>query len=109
MLPGLDIHSPAFSLIEIEEHKPDILERFSLSEAQFLLIMKLLKTVVKVTGEDEYSDFLSEGMKVSPDPDDADFFALALKLKCPLWSEDKVLKKQSRVKVFSTQELRELL
>ena len=33
------------------------------------------------------------------------YFALALKLNCPIWSEDKALKKQSKVKVYSTSEL----
>jgi predicted nucleic acid-binding protein len=40
-----------------------------------------------------------------PDPDDIDFTALALKLDCPLWSNDKELKQQTVVKVFSTSEL----
>jgi predicted nucleic acid-binding protein len=68
----------------------------------------LLKVVVKFIKEEEYSEFLSEARKVSPDPNDSDFFALALKLNCPIWSEDKRLKKQSRVKVLSTRELMEL-
>ncbi|RZN40082.1 MAG: hypothetical protein EFT35_03385 [Methanophagales archaeon ANME-1-THS] len=108
LLPDLELHSPAFSIGEIAEHRSEILTRFSLSDAQFLLIERLLKVVVKFIKEEEYCEYLSEARKVSPDPNDSDFFALALKFDCPLWSEDKRLKKQSRVKVLSTKELMEL-
>lgn len=108
LLPDLELHSPSFSLDEIMEHKSKILRSFSLSEVQFLLIERLLKVVVKFAKEEEYSKLLSKARGISPDPDDSDFFALALKLDCPLWSEDKLLKKQSRVKVISTREVIDL-
>lgn len=105
LLPNLELHSPVFSLDEIKEHKSDILERFSLSNVQFALIEKLLNVVIKFAKENEYSEFISEAKSISPDPNDVDFFAFALKLNCPIWSEDKELKKQSKVKVYSTSEL----
>lgn len=70
---------------------------------------KLLKTVVKVAREDEYSGFLPQANDLSPDPDDVDFFALALKLNCSLWSEDKRWKQQSHVETLNTKELLERL
>ena len=109
LIPELELHSPSFFLYELKEHKSKILTSFSLTETQFLLIMKLLKTIVKVAKEEEYSEFLSEAKEISPDPDDVDFFALSLKLNCPLWSEDKLLKGQSKVKVLTTKDLLELL
>lgn len=105
----LSLQAPKFSLDEIEEHKDKIVKSFSLSELQFALVKKLLNTVVKFAKEKEYSKLLSEAKEVSPDPDDVDFFALALKLNCAIWSEDKELKKQSRVKVLNTKELSKLL
>jgi predicted nucleic acid-binding protein len=105
----LSLQAPKFSLDEINEHKDKIIKSFSLTEPQFVLVKKLLNTVVKFAGEKEYSKLLSEAKEVSPDPDDVDFFALALKSKIPLWSEDKELKKQSRVKVLNTKELSKLL
>src|SRR3989338_1557936 len=100
----LNLQAPKFSLGEIKEHKDKIVKSFSLSEPQFALISKLLNTVVKFAEEKEYSKLLSEAKEVSPDPDDVDFFALALKSNIPIWSEDKELKKQSRVKVLNTKE-----
>ncbi|RLG24822.1 hypothetical protein DRN85_07025 [Methanosarcinales archaeon] len=46
---------------------------------------------------------------MSPDPDDIDLLALALKLNCPIWSQEKTFKSQSRIKVFSTSDLLSIL
>jgi len=37
----------------------------------------------------EYKDFRQEAESISPDPNDMQYFALALKLCCPIWSNDK--------------------
>ena len=105
LLPSLELNSPEFSLIEIKEHQKDILKKFSLSEVQFTLIEKLLNATIKFSKEQEYSQFLAEAKSISPDPDDSDFFALALKLNCPIWSEEKKLKNQPKVKIYSTSDL----
>lgn len=109
VLPLLDLRSPKFALEEVKEHEHEILERFSLSGAQFSLILKLLDAVVDFVKEGEYGEFLPRAGEISPDPDDVDFFALALKFNCPIWSEDKELKRQTQVKVLSTKELVEFL
>lgn len=102
------LYSPAFALKELEEHRTDIMKDFSLTEAQFELIMKLLKTVVNFVPEEEYSYFLARAKEISPDADDIDFFALALKLNCDIWSEEERLK-QSAVKVLTTEDAVKLL
>lgn len=105
LCPKLELYSPFFSLNEIKKHKGDMVKRFSLSEVQYKLINKLLGTVIKFPIEKEYAKFLPEAEEISPDKNDSDFFALALKINCAIWSEDKELKKQSKVKVYSTSEL----
>lgn len=76
-----------------------------MSKAQYALIERLLLSVVNFAGPEEYSRCMPEAKKVSPDPDDVDFFALALKLDCPIWSEDRLLKEQEAVRVCSTSEI----
>ena len=51
------------------------------------------------------SEFMLQALQLSPDLKDAPYIALALKLNCPIWSQDKALKKQSVVKIYSTEEL----
>lgn len=58
LLPNLDLYSPDFLLSEIKEHKEDILERFSLSEMQYTIIISLLNIVVKFSTEKEYEEFI---------------------------------------------------
>ncbi len=57
----------------------------------------------------EIKEFIEEGSIVSPDPDDSEHFALALKLNCPIWSEDKLLKQQDKIEILNTKELLEKL
>jgi len=73
------LYSPEFALTELEKYKSDILKRFSLSELHFSLIVKFLETTINFVKKDEYKEFLSKAKKLSPDPDDVDFFALSLK------------------------------
>ncbi|MCK4476655.1 MAG: hypothetical protein KAU16_08005 [Methanophagales archaeon] len=42
---------------------------------------------------------------MAPHLKDVEYFALALKLDFPIWSNEKAFKKQSVVKVFSTPDL----
>lgn len=108
-LSSLVLYSPEFALVEIDKHKGEILKRFALSDMQFSLILKLLQTVVNFVKSEEYRQFLPKAKKVSPDPDDVDFFALSFKLECDIWSNDAKLKEQRLVKIFSTKDLIEKL
>jgi len=104
-LLSLELYSPKFALDELAKHKAEILKKFSLSDMQFSLILKLLQCVVNFVNIEEYKQHLPKARDVSPDPDDIDFFALTFKLGCDMWSNDSKLKKQPYVEVFSTKDL----
>ena len=72
---------------------------------EFGFLERMLQWRIEFVPVEEFKDFLKEAELTCPDPDDIEYFALALKLNCPIWSEDIRLKKQSKVKVFSTSEL----
>ena len=55
------------------------------------------------------SIFQKEAEKISPGLKDTQYLALALKLNCAIWSNDKKLKEQDKVKVYSTNELLQVL
>ena len=46
---------------------------------------------------------------ICPDPKDIVYFALALYLKCGIWSNEKRLKKQNVVKVYATHDIMKIL
>ena len=109
-LPELELYAPKFALDEIDEHKENIKEEFSLSEMQFSLIIKLLEMFVDFVPLKRYIKLFEEAMHLVPDPDDVDFFALSLKHdKTPIWSNDPHFKMQSEIRVFTTKELIEFL
>ena len=101
----LESVTPSFCIDELNEHKECICEKSMLSDSEFEEVFDDLLIFVKVFSLSEYKEFLSDAKTVSPDPDDIDLFALALKLDCPIWAQEKAFKKQSKIKVFSTSDL----
>jgi len=70
------------------------------------LVVDVLKNRIALIPLEELLPYLDEAEKISPDPDDVAYIALALKLKCAIWSQDKKLKeKQNKVQVYSTEDL----
>lgn len=105
----VDLFSPKFTLDELNKHKEEILFQSKIRTNEFNELMKSLSTLVEFVKESEYIRFIMEAKSLFPEHlKDIDFFALALKLDCPLWSNERLHKKQSRVNVFNTDELSEM-
>ena len=100
----LDLVSPEFALEEINSHCDEILKKTDISLEEFKKLRKELAIFVEFIPLEEYSSFMEKASAI-PDTDDIDFAALSLKLDCPIWSNDKELKQQSVVKIFSTSDL----
>lgn len=105
MKMNLELFSPEFALEEINANESDILKKTGLSKKEFNDTRSNLAIAVEFIPLEEYEKFLIPALKFSPDPNDVDFLALAMKLKLPLWSNDFLLKKQNKVKIFSTLDL----
>ncbi|MBI3412583.1 MAG: PIN domain-containing protein [Candidatus Aenigmarchaeota archaeon] len=103
--PSFELYSPEFALDELNKHKNEITRKFSLSELQFSLILRLLETSINFIGIKYYEKFVPRGYELASDPDDTDFFAVALKLDCAIWSNDRDFKNQSKIEVYTTTEL----
>ena len=101
----LEIVSPKFILEEFREHKAEIIKKSGLNETDVSSFLILLSPKIKFFNTEQFDEFLEGAKEISPDPDDIEYFALALKLNCAIWSEDKELKKQSKVKIFLTSDL----
>ena len=69
------------------------------------IFIALISSEIDFIPYPELSKFIHQAEKISPDPNDIEYFALALKLKCDIWSNDKRLKNHDKVKVYSTEEL----
>ncbi len=106
--PELELIVPEYLFEELEEHKEEIMHKSRIDDCVFGLTKKELSMYVAVLPVDKFRGFWKQAKKLSPDPDDTQYFAVALATGCVIWSNDNVLKQQSSVKVFSTKELFEL-
>lgn len=105
MKKNLRLFSPEFALEEINKYKSEILKKTKISEEKFKELKTDLAMAIEFIPLEEYKESIKSASKISPDPNDSDFFALALKLQVPLWSNDSLLKKQNKIKVVSTSDL----
>lgn len=106
---NFELVSPKIALEEIEKYSQEIKKKLKITEREFREQFEKLKEIVKFIDKKEYSQFLKEVEFISPDKNDAEFFALCIKNSCFLWNNDSILKKQDRIKVFSTNEIIELI
>jgi len=103
--PKLLLFAPAFSLRELDKHKEEIVGRAKISPDEYEPSKKVLRKFVEFIPLEEYEEKLILAKGTSPDPKDIRYFALALWLDIPLWTNEKRLKRQDKVLVLSTSEL----
>jgi len=100
------LFTPEYVFVEIEEHQDEIISKTERTLVDFYNLLEVLKRRIVPVPLEELTEYVEEAEKITPDPDDMAYIALALKLNCAIWSNDKELKeKQSMVKVYPTHEL----
>ncbi|MFB6180535.1 MAG: PIN domain-containing protein, partial [Candidatus Nanohalobium sp.] len=67
--------------------------------------MNTLKRRIELVPKEEFENRLEKAREITPDPDDAAYFALALHRKCSIWSDDRELQEQKEVEVLTTEEI----
>lgn len=98
---------------EFAKHNREISARVGISEKKseqtFYLLMK--KSGIRFLPQSSYDFLKPQALASCPSGHENDwpFLALAIFLNCALWSNDKALKKQSRVAVHSTREIAQML
>ncbi|PIN91343.1 hypothetical protein COU57_00865, partial [Candidatus Pacearchaeota archaeon CG10_big_fil_rev_8_21_14_0_10_32_14] len=105
----LELVSPYYILDEFLEHINEISKKSKLSETDLKSFILLISTKIRFYEVEDYKDFVKDADKITKDKDDIDYIALALKLNCDIWSEDKKMKKQDKVNILTTDELIEFL
>ncbi len=98
------LHSPDWLMAEFERNESELMPKFSNSE-DFFETKSLLFKFVRLVPESEYSAYIKEASKLTKHTKDVPHFALALHLNCPIWSDEKSFKLQSKVDVYSTSDL----
>ena len=106
--PFFNFYSPEFIFEECEKYKEELLAKTHRTQEEFSELLEDLEEIINIIPREDYRDKFDLGKEISPDENDFYYFALALKLNCAIWSNDKKLKEQTKVKVYLTEELVDL-
>jgi len=102
----LHLFCPEFIFEELEKYKEEILRKTKRTEKEYKDIFDVVKKKIKTIPNEETEKYMDEARRISPDKKDIDYFALALKMKSGIWSNDKPIKnKQNEVRIYNTEEL----
>ena len=99
------LFTPEYIFTELEKHKEELMNKTERTTEEFFRLVETLKRRIVIVPLEELVPHIKEAEKLTPDPDDMAYFALALKLNCAIWSNDKKLKDQNKIKVYHTHEL----
>lgn len=101
----LHLFAPEFLFDEFEKYRKLIKDKTKRNDKDFDRLMRILREKINVVPNEETEKFILKAKNICPDENDVDYFALALKLNCSVWSNDKALKNQRQIDVISTEEL----
>ncbi len=106
-----EMYTPRFVIEEFFEHLEELVNKTEVNKESIKIKIKefILNSNIILASKKEIEMYIDEAKKISPDIDDVMYFALALKLNCPIWSNDEKLKEQNNVKIYSTSEILNIL
>ena len=80
-------------------------KRIHLSAKELEELFYLLTQEIETIPKKEFTSQMNEALKIAPHKEDAPYLALALARNIPIWSNDRGIHAQSKVKVYTTKEL----
>ncbi len=98
--------APEFLFTEFSKYEDLILRKAQRTKEEFYQFLEILKEQITIVPKKEIIPYMEKAERISPDPKDTVYLALAFALKSDIWSNDKKLKeKQTEINVYSTKEL----
>lgn len=105
---SLELYSHKFILEELREHSEELCELLNIHTEKFERVMEIFSKLVNLDVNVSPQQ-INWASKLILDQDDRQYLALALKLNCPIWSEDPHFNEQTKVPVFTTSKLSKFL
>ncbi|MEK6916124.1 MAG: PIN domain-containing protein [Nanoarchaeota archaeon] len=99
---------PSYIFKEMQEHIDELHEKTKLQKEDFRKLLHLILKKVLIVSDEVLDPFKQEAIEIikNIDLDDTLFIACALAYSdSAIWSEDKRLKKQDKIKILNTKEL----
>ena len=103
---------PSYIFIEMEKHKDYLLKKSGMSKEDFDQLLQIILKKVVIIPNEVLVSYKQEAYEIVKDidPDDVIFFACALAHpNSIIWSNEKRLKKQNKVKVYLTEEIMRII
>ena len=103
---------PSYIFEEMEKHKELLLKKSGMNKKEFNELMGLILKKVAIVQEEVLLKYRQEALEIIRGIDESDVVFIACALahdNSILWSNEKRLKNQSRVKVMSTNEISKIL
>ncbi len=104
------LFTPEYIINEFLEHIGEIAKKTHVEKHALIDFLKILfkESNINIIPLDEIRSFIVDAKKISPDPDDVLYFAAAIRIRCGIWSNDKKLKNQEQIPVYSTHDLKNI-
>ena len=103
---------PEYIFEEMEKYKEELFKKSGMNAGDFDKLLHLLLQKVMIVPNEALSSYKEEALEILKDIDPNDAIFLACTLAYPdaiLWSEDKRLKMQTKIKVLNTKEIKEFI
>jgi predicted nucleic acid-binding protein len=114
---SVELFAPEYALSEIDKYSSILMKKTNHTTPEFFSLKNDLIQKIQFVKLEEYSSLFPKTLHLTKKLsnkqclefiNDIDFFALSLKIDCPIWSNDKNFKKQNKIIVFNTKEIIEL-
>ncbi|MEK6954168.1 MAG: PIN domain-containing protein [Candidatus Micrarchaeota archaeon] len=102
---NLYLYGPENLSLEIMEHETEFISKLGVGKAEFDNLTSALLNNLEILPLAYFEKKKKEALEFVPDRNDWPYFAVALLKGCAVWSNDKRLKEQKKIKVISTEEL----
>ena len=107
-LDDLHLYAPEFLLDEFNKHRNYLLNKTHRTKENFNEILEVLACRIIFIPLEDIEQYLEKADKISPDPDDSIYFAIALKIGASIWTNEKRLLKQNIVNIYTTSDILDL-
>lgn len=103
---------PSYIFEEMEEHKHELIEKSKMDSEEFEKLLQLILKKVHIVPEEALAAHKEQAVEIVKDIDLDDALFIACAMAYPesvIWSEDKKLKKQNKIKILTTTEIMNIL
>ncbi|MBN1859831.1 MAG: PIN domain-containing protein [Candidatus Thermoplasmatota archaeon] len=104
---NLQLYTTEYIFDELLDHSPELERKTHTTKKKLTRVVHdiLKESEIRIISLIELKPYREQAKRISPDPKDTPYFATALKMNCAIWSNDKALKQQQRIKIYSTEDI----